>query len=126
MNYRLKKQNKFQMRGLVLIFMSLIIACDSQTDEVQPMTAFEFNEIDIVQVQADYKSGKYSIQDLVQAYLDRIETIDLIIQNSLTLNEYPPLPLRGFDAFIGVAGWKSKDALAKYVQVLEPREKANE
>ncbi len=76
MNYMLTNHIKFRMRGILLIFMSMIIACNSQTDEVQPMTAFEFNEIDIVQIQADYKSGKYSIQNLVQAYLQRIESID--------------------------------------------------
>jgi len=40
------------------------------------MQPFQFEEIDIAQLQDAYANRSYSIQEVVQAYLDRIEAID--------------------------------------------------
>ena len=71
------------MGGVLLILGGMIISCNPQPEKSKPMPAFKFNEIDIAQIQHDYEAGKYSIRDLVQAYLDRIEAID---QSGPTLN----------------------------------------
>ncbi|NQV49951.1 MAG: amidase [Candidatus Marinimicrobia bacterium] len=68
---------RYKIQVLVFIVLSgLISFCQPQIQEDQSMQPFQFEEIDIAQLQNAYANGSYSIQDVVQAYLDRIEAID--------------------------------------------------
>ena len=60
----------------LLIFASLLISCHSNIQETETLDTFKFEEIDIDQLQTGYATGAYTIKEVVQAYLDRIEAID--------------------------------------------------
>jgi len=61
-----------------IIFLLAIVSCQPRTAKVKVAepTNFKFEELDIQQIQQGYKDGKFTIKELVQAYLDRIEVID--------------------------------------------------
>ena len=67
---------------LLIISLLLLVSCQQQPKEEQ-ITEFKFEEQTITQIQQDYANGNYTITELVQAYLDRIEEID---KNGYQLN----------------------------------------
>ena len=73
---------KIKTYFVVVIFFLLLISCTNQS---QKNTSKEINleEITIEQLHDGYKSGKFTIKEVVQAYIDRIEAID---SNGPTLN----------------------------------------
>lgn len=60
----------------VLIFLTLILTFFHYQCTTQETEKFRFLESDIIQIQNGYLSGVYTIKEVVQAYLDRIEAID--------------------------------------------------
>ncbi len=72
----LKIYKKSLLMSTITILIWLIIGCNTQNEKGQPMVKFEFDEIEISQIQSDYQAGKYTVHSLVQTYLDRIEAID--------------------------------------------------
>lgn len=54
---------------------SFIVSCQMKEPGKQAST-FELDEITITQIQDGYKSGKYTVKQIVQLYLKRIEEID--------------------------------------------------
>ena len=71
--------NKYflKLAGL-LIFLFVINICLSSSVEAQNAASdnFRFLEQDITQIQQGYKNGSYTIKEVVQSYLDRINQID--------------------------------------------------
>lgn len=67
-----------KMKFILVIHLLLLISCQPRPREAQitEFTAFRFEEQDIAQIQQGYKDGSYTIKELVQTYLDRIEEID--------------------------------------------------
>lgn len=66
------------MKTKLLIYLFLII-CESafsQAKKVANLNAFQFLETNIETLQKDYKSGKFTIETVVKAYLNRINQID--------------------------------------------------
>lgn len=63
---------------LISLFLCLLISCQPQPTEDKNGGSdnFRFLELDITQLQQGYKDGKFTIREVVQAYLDRIEAID--------------------------------------------------
>ncbi len=51
-------------------------ACSSQQSMTNMTTDFQFQEMTIPEMQQGFQDGKFSIVDVVQAYLNRIEAID--------------------------------------------------
>ncbi len=66
----------------IFIFPLFILACEVQQpvtetpQEVNTIPAFALEEATITQLQQGYQNGTFSIQEVTQQYLDRIETID--------------------------------------------------
>ncbi len=78
--------NKKILTGIVLIlFLIVQVSCTSEPkeDKIKETESFKFLEYDIAQMQKGYKNRSFSIKELVQAYIDRIEAID---KNGLELN----------------------------------------
>jgi len=71
------------LRHYSLLFCILFFACQQTAQETETTSKINLEEITIDQIQSAYTDGEYNIQDLVQAYLDRIEAID---KNGPTLN----------------------------------------
>jgi len=65
-------------RIILIIFSVLAITCQSHHKKASgPATSdFRFDEQDILQIQQGYKDRKFTVKELVQAYLDRIEAVD--------------------------------------------------
>ena len=63
---------------ILIIFLVSQISCQPPSGESQITVSdnFIFQEQDITQVQQGYNDGAYTIKEVVQAYLDRIEEID--------------------------------------------------
>lgn len=61
-----------------LFFVLLQFSCQAPLEKSTTVASkpFSFLETDITQVQQGYKEGSYTIKEVVQAYLDRIEEID--------------------------------------------------
>lgn len=62
---------------LVILFITLT-SCDQPTSETQVLESdiFQFQEYDISQIQKGYENGSFTIKEVVQAYIERIESID--------------------------------------------------
>jgi len=73
-----EKQLLSKIKIILIIHLVLQISCQPPSKESQTTesASFIFLEQDITQVQQGYKDGTYSIKEVVQAYLDRIEEID--------------------------------------------------
>jgi len=69
--------NKLIKINLIIIFF-FHVSCEPQSSQDQYTNSdyFRFLEQDISQIQEGYKSGTFTIKELVRAYLDRIEKID--------------------------------------------------
>jgi len=74
-----------KIKLLPFIILLVLLSCTSKTDTPQNLhiTNFSLAELTIEELQEAYKNGSYSIAEVVQAYLDRIEQID---KNGPTLN----------------------------------------
>lgn len=74
--------SKIKTNFVVVIFFLFLVSCTNQS---QKNSSKEINleEITIEQLRDGYKSGEFTIKEVVQAYLDRIEAID---SNGSTLN----------------------------------------
>jgi amidase len=61
-----------------LLFISIILSClyPQITAQQNGLADFRFLEADISEIQKGYSSGEYTVKEVVQAYLDRIEAID--------------------------------------------------
>ncbi len=70
---------------LNLLILSVYFSCQAPVINTESNVSREFrlNEITISELQEGYKSGEFSIKEVVQAYLDRVELID---QNGPALN----------------------------------------
>jgi len=66
------------VKTVLIAFLFLQISCQPKTEKSKAPSAddFKFLELDITQIQKGYKDGSFTIKELVQAYLDRIEKID--------------------------------------------------
>ncbi len=93
------KQLKINSKGLLnkvkiilIIFLISLISCQPPSGESQIAVSdkFIFQEQDITQVQQGYKDGTYTIKEVVQAYLDRIEEIDRNGQASNSIIQVNP------------------------------------
>ena len=65
-------------KAILSIYLCLYISCQPQSRDAQitESESFRFLEQDIAQIQKGYKDGSYTIKEVVQAYLDRIDEID--------------------------------------------------
>ncbi len=72
------KQLLSKTKIIFIIYLVLQISCQTPSEESKIIESgsFKFLEQDITQVQQGYKDGTYTIKEVVQAYLDRIEEID--------------------------------------------------
>ena len=70
---------------LSLLALLLFFQCANKTDVTTP-TIFQFEEMTIVVMQEGYKNGQFSVQEVAQAYLDRIKAIDPKLNSVLTIN----------------------------------------
>ncbi|MEQ9414146.1 MAG: amidase [Cyclobacteriaceae bacterium] len=59
-----------------LLIIGLAISCEPQSRLDSPQNDFSYEEFDIAQLQRGYKNGEYTIQDITQGYLDRINAMD--------------------------------------------------
>jgi len=69
---------KSKPKIIFLFFLSLMISCQPKVikTQVEDLNDFRFLEYDINQLQHCYKEGIYTIKEVVQAYLERIDRID--------------------------------------------------
>ena len=68
------KTHNFYLHILVSGFLVLgLIACNKSTEQ---KAKINLEEITIAELQEGYKSGKFSVVEITQAYLDRIKEID--------------------------------------------------
>ena len=74
----MKAKNISQRIILILSITSIISSCVTSTDKEEPSQTkdFKFEEITIIELQEGYKNGDFTIKEVVQSYLDRIEAID--------------------------------------------------
>lgn len=78
-NNRKKNQTLMnKIKFILIIHLLFLISCQPRPreDQITEFTGFRFEEQDITQIQQGYKDGSYTIKELVQTYLDRIEEID--------------------------------------------------
>ena len=79
MNKQSKVSGRKVLNGIIsIIFLLVIVSCNPRPEKVLiPKPAdFRFEEQEIQQIQQGYKDGKFTVKEVVQAYLDRIEAID--------------------------------------------------
>lgn len=63
---------------LLAILLLAIVSCQPRTAKVQVLESsiFIIEEMEIQQIQQGYKDGIFTIKEVVQAYLDRIDSVD--------------------------------------------------
>ena len=68
----------FKPLSMITLVCSLMIfgSCDSRAPKEAFVDDFEYLEVDVYALQDGYAQGKFRIQDVVKAYLDRIAEID--------------------------------------------------
>jgi amidase len=74
-----KETDRWLLNQLILIvYLLLMVSCQSRTTNVRVTgpANFKYEEQTIQQIQQGYKEGRFTIKELVQAYLDRIDSID--------------------------------------------------
>ncbi|MGE0590008.1 MAG: amidase, partial [Cyclobacteriaceae bacterium] len=64
---------KIQSFALLLIIFS---CTPKQSDTSDPIRKFKYEEFTINQLQKGYSTGEFSVEEVVQSYLDRIAAID--------------------------------------------------
>lgn len=62
---------------IILLLTLILSSCINSTEKGVDYNEFAYLEIDIVELQEGYASKKYTVKEVVQAYLDRIEQIDV-------------------------------------------------
>lgn len=69
---------KLLNRIILMIFFFLFISFQPKTakPQISEPGSFRFLEMDITRIQQGYKDGSFTVKELVQAYLDRIEKTD--------------------------------------------------
>ena len=74
----MKTYRTFQLRNTFILFFSLILlsSCKTELDGITSSTDFQFEEITIAELQKGYTNGDFTITEVVQSYLDRIQDID--------------------------------------------------
>ena len=73
-----------QLTTFILLFSLIFLnSCKTDSEGHATTTDFQFEEVTIAELQKGYANGDFSITDVVQSYLDRIEDID---QNGPQLN----------------------------------------
>jgi len=70
--------NKLILFIILAIFSLPQISCKNQSKDVQnsKTDSFKFQEFDVAQIQKGYKDGSFTVKEIVQSYLKRIEEID--------------------------------------------------
>ena len=63
---------------LLVVALSIIASCrhDKQKQQSETSQQFRFEEFTIDQLQQGYRNGDFTVTEVVQAYLDRIEAVD--------------------------------------------------
>jgi amidase len=61
-----------------ILVLCMTVSCESRVahERIASNEDFEFMEMDIIQLQQGYADGLYTVSDVVQAYIDRIDAID--------------------------------------------------
>jgi len=74
----MKTNRTFQLRNTFILFFSLILlsSCKTELDGITSNSDFQFEEITIAELQKGYTNGDFTITEVVQSYLDRIQDID--------------------------------------------------
>jgi amidase len=68
---------KFTLLSTIVLWVSTIISCETKTDENRLQNLrFEFEEYTVEQIHEGYLTGKFTVEDVVVAFLQRIEQID--------------------------------------------------
>ncbi len=77
--------NSFSRVFPCLTILSLLASCqvNISSDKVRP---FELDEITIPEIQKGYEEGSYSVRQIVQLYIDRIEEIDGKLNSVIMVN----------------------------------------
>jgi amidase len=70
----------------ITLFLTLISCQNGATKASKPTAEFPFEEITIRQLQGGYQSGTYTVQEVVQAYLDRIAAVDPKLNSVIMTN----------------------------------------
>lgn len=67
-----------KIKFILTVHFLLLISCQPQPEKAQitEIAKFRFEEQNITQIQEGYKNGSFTIKEVTQAYLDRIEEID--------------------------------------------------
>lgn len=67
-----------KIKFILIVHFLLLISCQPQPEKAQitEITKFRFEEQNITQIQEGYKNGSFTIKEVTQAYIDRIEEID--------------------------------------------------
>jgi len=74
----IKKNLQHLFSSIIIIVMLQFTACktETNTDIDTTLNKFQFEEITIAELQSGYTNGEFTITEVVQSYLDRIENID--------------------------------------------------
>lgn len=67
------------MKHLLLFILLIAVSCNLQNDQEYKFAAtdtFRFFEMDIATIQEGYRKGSFTVQEVIEAFLDRIEAID--------------------------------------------------
>ncbi len=74
----MKTNQTFQLLNTFILFFVLILlsSCKKESDDITSNTGFQFEEITITELQEGYTNGDFTITEVVQSYLDRIQDID--------------------------------------------------
>jgi len=74
---------KFFFSIFALLIFALLITCSNtktiqmtEADQTKANPTFAVEELNIPTIQQGYKDGKFTVHQIVQAYLDRIKAID--------------------------------------------------
>ncbi|MCK5186898.1 MAG: amidase, partial [Deltaproteobacteria bacterium] len=68
--------NKIKIVFFILLFIQTSCQSPSLKEQIAGMDSFSFLEQDVAEIQQGYKDGAYTIKELIEAYLERIEEID--------------------------------------------------
>ncbi|MCK4813117.1 MAG: amidase [Candidatus Marinimicrobia bacterium] len=72
----MKKQNIFRLLYAIVLIAFISVIIISRESARKDYNKFKFLEYDIAQLQEGYQAGTFTIQEVVQSYLDRINAID--------------------------------------------------
>jgi amidase len=96
--------------GLLLLpLFILAVSCQSRTEkeEAERHDDFEFLEMGIIQLQQGYADGRFTVEEVIKAYLERIEAIDKkgpSLNSIITINPDALQIAAGLDADLQMGG----------------------